>query len=159
MKRLPFLALVLFTFAAPLQAEEEQKADSCRASFELGRLDARGIPTRKWFWRSYALTCLLVTGSFAYEMQNDNYESEGIVLISAGYVSLAASIVLPLAVKPGPASAPPDDPAVDRDCYQAGYTRRLKGRNTLASLGGYAAGWATAYVIAVIFFLPFFLFY
>jgi hypothetical protein len=149
MKSLPLLALVLVTFAAPLQAEEEQEAGNCQASFELGKLAAREIPTRKWFWRSCALTCLLVPVALVIDMQNE--DDLMLATTFAGSVCLGAAIVLPLTVEPRPECSPPDDPAVDRGCYEAGYTRKLRSRNTLASIGGFYAGSMAAYGIMSIY--------
>jgi hypothetical protein len=146
MKWLIFLALALTVITAPLRAEQDQEAADCRTSFELGRLAAGEIPTRRWFWGSYALTCLLATGSIVYDSQ---HEDEDLMLVTgiAGIVSLSGSIVLPLTVKPRPPGTPPADPAVDPVCYQRGYARKLRGRNTLAALGGYAAGQATVFAV------------
>jgi hypothetical protein len=145
MKRHIVLVLVALQAVAVLYAVDSTTFSDCDFSFELGKQDARQVSTLKWFFASWGVTFAIGMAGFLYEMNSDDFEEGSTPVAIAQMAGIGFMLALPLFISSQPKS-PSTDTNIGVDCYNKGYSRKLKGKRFLFSLGGVAVGCATLQV-------------
>jgi hypothetical protein len=149
MKHIIVLLLLIHQFVSPLYSDNTSEVIDCNLSFELGKQEARQVPTCKWFWTGLGLTSAIILSGILVSntigMENESISAAVGVLEWTG---LGFTIIFPLFFTSQPKSLP-NNRAIDIECYTKGYSKTLRNRNFLSSLGGVAIGLCTIGAVAL----------